>query len=164
MIDISKVIICGDSWSSCVEADTGKEYGGYPEVLGIPMAQRFAIPGSTAKEWVEDKGGILTRAVDSYKGYDTVIFTLGGNDLRHAFKEDGKLEMREIYDTLTDIVKFIHAFPKGTRKVLLTYANPYQDKMYLDWVFKVWRIVYESLEVFEGVQVVDTMDTLRNGS
>ena len=45
-MDVSRVLVVGDSWASAHEQDTGNQNAGWPEFLGIPGGMRQAKAGA----------------------------------------------------------------------------------------------------------------------
>ena len=83
-----------DSWSSAVVADTGNRFGGWPDILGIPRAMNFGVPGMTAEAVAKDAGGILTGLCGA--DADIAVVSLLGNDALNAFKNDGQITADEM--------------------------------------------------------------------
>lgn len=67
----------GDSYARAREGDTGLD-GGWPTLLGVPVANQQAVSGSKAEEWASDVNGMLSKAVATPTG--VLIISLLGND------------------------------------------------------------------------------------
>ena len=121
-MSMDRVHSLGDSWT-CIEAGGVKR--GWEVYAGLEPAHRHGIPGSTAKQWANDEGRILTAAMETMHPADTVFVSLIGNDFRHAVA-DGVLtpnEVDEACESLLTVVGRLHIM--WANVVLMGYANPY---------------------------------------
>lgn len=112
----------GDSWT-CIESDGTNR--GWQVYAGLAPAHRHGVAGSTAKQWANDEGRILTAAIETMHPADTVFVSLIGNDFRHAVA-DGVLtpnEVDEACESLLTVVGRLHIM--WANVVLMGYANPY---------------------------------------
>ena len=117
-------LVIGDSWTSAIEADTGKDEG-WPTILGIQENFRQAVAGSTALDWYSDFDNRLTRAMTTPA--DVLIMSLLGNDFR-AMVSKGKIEMDDIYASLDAMAKLIDML-KRPRTIIMLYTDPYRGKL-----------------------------------
>lgn len=117
-------IVFGDSWSAAREADTGLD-AGWPTALGLTVGNNFAISGTTAREWAVDKYGRLSEVLKcSTERSGPIIFSLSGNDVRHA-SEDGIISFSEMLGTFLAVRSVVRQFPRDRHLVMLMYCDPY---------------------------------------
>lgn len=117
-------IVFGDSWSAAREGDTGID-GGWRRMIGIPARNHFAISGTTAREWADDKYGRLTEVIKRSCELDgPIVFSLVGNDIRHA-AEDGVVSVSEMFDAYRAVKSIVRRFPRDRHLVMLMYCDPY---------------------------------------
>ena len=110
-LETGKILVIGDSW-----ADKG-----WPEIMGIPESLRQGVSGSSAAQWAADYRGYLTRAKQTEA--DTVIVSLGGNDLRAA-ATDGRASLAEVNNGLRAMRTVLEAVQRLLTIVIL-YTDPY---------------------------------------
>jgi len=113
-----KVLTVGDSWSSAIESDTGKDEG-WPDIMEVDYRQ--AIAGSTAEQWVAGKDGILNKAAETKA--DVVILSLLGNDARKAMA-DGDVSLAELSYGILNL-NFVVRKVQKERTIILLYADPF---------------------------------------
>lgn len=121
-MSMDRVHSLGDSWT-CIEADGAN--AGWQVYAGLEPAHRHGIPGSTARQWADDDGGILADALAAMCPGDTVFVSLVGNDFRHAIA-DGVLTQDEVVDacdSLRQVILRLRA--SGAHVIVMGYANPY---------------------------------------
>ena len=112
----------GDSWT-CIEA--GGTNQGWQVYAGLFPEHRHGIPGSTAAQWADDEGGILTSAIHTMTAGDIVFVSLSGNDFRHAIS-DGKLTPQEVEAACDNLaVVIVRLRTAGVHVIVMGYANPY---------------------------------------
>ena len=121
-MSMKRVHSLGDSWT-CIEA--GGINRGWQVYAALEAEHRHGIPGSTAAQWCDDEGGILTAALAKIVPGDTVFVSLVGNDYRHSLA-DGVLtpdEVQAAQDALAVVIVRLRA--AGARVVVMGYANPW---------------------------------------
>jgi lysophospholipase L1-like esterase len=121
-MSMDRVHSLGDSWT-CIEA--GGENAGWQVYAGLAPAHRHGVPGSTARQWADDDGGILSDALAAMRRGDVVVVSLVGNDIRHA-ADDGQISFGEIVSSTRALYHVVgRLLDAHVRPVLLVYADPY---------------------------------------
>lgn len=109
-----KIATAGDSWCSAHESGTETPDAGWPEIMGIPEEYRFAVGGTTAKDWLN---GLLDPVLAS--DADVVVWSAGGNDVKNNFSADRAVET---FKDLEEIHQRIMS--AGKKSLQLWYAVP----------------------------------------
>lgn len=123
MMNINDIEVIGDSWAYGFNGETRKA-DGWTAMLNIPKENIVAEPGRTALDFINNREGILTRAL-SIKTTCAIISLLG-NDIEKAF-QDGKLTLEEILVAAKSFRNIIDLLEKDYIFVF-TYADPYCGK------------------------------------
>lgn len=111
------LLVIGDSWASAHEADTDNQYGGWPEILGVPPERRQAVPGSTAAQWAADFESRLSRAIQTPA--EAVFVSIGGNDV-------GNLRgFADASRAIFNIRKVVGSLSGFDQVIVMLYANPF---------------------------------------
>lgn len=112
----------GDSWT-CIESDGTNR--GWQVYAGLAPAHRHGVAGSTARQWADDDGGILSDALAAMRRGDVVVVSLVGNDIRHA-ADDGQISFGEIVSSTRALYHVVgRLLDAHVRPVPLVYADPY---------------------------------------
>ena len=107
--------VLGDQWLSAPEGHIS-----WPRFACIPPDQCHIVPGSTAADWAADDFAILREAMSYMIPGDTVLLSLGANDIMNTDERPpaiaGRLGqcLRDIVDTLQEA---------GLRTALCVYPD-----------------------------------------
>jgi len=122
------LIVIGDSYGKGINCETNTTKDGWTQILGVPDANNFAIPGSTSLQWATDNDGGLTSAVARARD-KTVVVSLGGNDaINDAHDDDGgeAITPEEVFQNLKNIDFVIkRMIGVAKRVVVFEYPDPY---------------------------------------
>lgn len=125
MIDRSRILVIGDSYSAAREADTGRDHG-WPAYMRLSPANCQAVTGSTAKQWAEDYEQRMRFALCT--DADMVILSLLGNDA-FAVMADNVVTAAEVADALQNMRRVMFLLKQeGFRIVVLLYPDPFSGR------------------------------------
>lgn len=157
LIDLNKILVIGDSWSSAMVAGQQGKRKGWPLMLGIPDKMRQGVAGSTAASWAKNKNNMLSKAVKTEA--DVVIMSLLGNDALVAL-HDGKIKPKEVIDGLINLHRVIKMVSKS-RTIVFLYTDPSfgTNKVFATLMPFVNSAIRSSCP--EGVEIFDSQEFLR---
>lgn len=125
------IVVLGDSYSAAIEGDTHLDHAGWAGMLNIPEINRQAISGTTASDWVNNKNGMLDKALAT--PCKVVIISLLGNDLMNAVKEHNNELKSTVMDFAQDVVGYtllVNRLKASGKKVyLLAYTDPFSAQL-----------------------------------